>query len=529
MMYNKAKTHEGMITLRRILLLGMLLLAMLALPFPTICEEAAPMYMSDFTAGTDGWYPRSMGSAQLSLTDDGALSITGRMDSWNSPGRDFALEQGVKYSLSVQVRQNSAPQAAFMISVAQTAFGVESYANLGSATAKQGEWTTITGTYTAGAFDRFVLYVETSGSPTLDFEIRDFTVTAESIEYVVTESDDAASAEPIPSLKEIYADRYAFGTAVTGAESLNKARMDFYASQFSIMTPGNELKPDFTIDVMKSAQLAKEDETAVAVKFGSVKPLLEYAKANGIKVHGHVFVWHQQTPEAFFHEGYSPAKPLVTREVLLGRLDSYISATFAYLEENYPGVVVSYDVVNEAIDDNTGKLRDSKWLTIVGEDYIHRAFEIARKHAPEGVTLYYNDYNTAVLVKQMGIIKLLESLIPEGNIDGYGFQMHHDVAFPSIMQIGDSLSRVAATGLKLRVSELDVTIPDNSEASFERQAKMYGSIMKQLELYKDQIEAVQVWGVTDDLSWRAPKYPLLFDAKAQPKPAFWAVADPWAE
>ncbi|MBP3657540.1 MAG: endo-1,4-beta-xylanase [Clostridia bacterium] len=486
------------------------------------------MYASDFSAGTDGWYARSMGGARLAVTGDGALAITGRSDNWHSPGRDFALEQGVKYALSMQVRQSSMPQAEFMISVAQTANGMESYANLGAATAPSGEWTTVTGTYTAGAFDRFVLYAETKNAPMLDFEIRDFTVTAESIEYLPAKESADSAREPIPSLKEIYADRYDFGTAVTGAEAFNKKRMDFYASQFNIMTPGNELKPDFTIDIFGSAQLAKEDETAVAVKFGAVKPLLDYAKANGIKIHGHVFVWHQQTPEAFFHEGYSPAKPLVSREVLLGRLDSYIRETFAYLEENYPGVVVSYDVVNEAIDDNTGNLRDSKWLTIVGEDYIARAFEIARRHAPEGVKLYYNDYNTAVLVKQAGIIRLLKSLIPEGNIDGYGFQMHHDIGFPSVMQIMDSLARVADTGLLLRVSELDVTVPDNSEESFEKQAKMYAGIMKALELHKDQVVAVQVWGVTDDLSWRAPKYPLLFDAQAQPKPAFHAVADPWS-
>lgn len=510
----------------RRLLLSLLLLSLLLLPLCAVCEEM--VYVSDFSIDTDGWYPRSMGGARLSVTGEGALAITGRSDNWHSPGRDFDLEPGVKYSLSMQVRQNSMPSAGIMISVAQTAYGMESYANLGSATAKLGEWTTVTGTYTAGEFDRFVFYAETQNAPLLDFEIRNFTVIAEEVVFTVNDSMQE-NAEPIPSLKEIYADRYDFGTAVTGAESLNKKRMDFYASQFSIMTPGNELKPDFTIDVMKSAQLAKSDPTAVAVKFSSVKPMLDYAKENGIKVHGHVFVWHQQTPEAFFHEDYSPAKPLVSREVLLGRLESYIRETFAYLESNYPGVVVSYDVVNEAIDDNTGNLRDSKWLTIVGEDYIHRAFEIARKHAPEGVKLYYNDYNTAVLIKQMGIIRLLESLIPEGNIDGYGFQMHHDVGFPSLMQIGDSLTRVAQTGLRLRVSELDVTIPDNSEESLARQAKMYAGIMKQLELHKDQIEAVQVWGVTDDLSWRAPKYPLLFDAKAQPKPAFWAVADPWAE
>ena len=502
--------------MRRFLLLCFLLLALF--PFSAFSEENRMIYQSNFFSGTDRWYARSAGSAHIEATQEGTLLISSRSDNWHSPGRDFKLKQGVRYELSVKVRQSDAKTARFMISVAHSLNGLESYENLGSASAAQGEWTTVTGSYTAGMFDRFVLYVETSDAPGISFEIKDFSVTSAEIAF--------EEAQTLPSLKEVYADRFDFGTAVTFSELFNADRMAFYASQFNIMTPGNEMKPDYIFDAFKSAQLARTDETAVAVRFDSAKPLLEFAKANGIKVHGHTLVWHQQTPEAFFHEGYSPAKPLVTREVLLARLDNYVREIMTYLDSNYPGVVVSWDVVNEAIDDNSGKLRDSKWLTIVGEDYVDRAFEIARRHAPEGTLLFYNDYNTAILVKQMGILTLLNSLIPEGNIDGYGFQMHHDVAFPSSMQIAESVRRIAQTGLKLRVSELDVTIPDTSEESYAKQAKMYAQIMNTLNLYKDQLLAVQVWGVTDDLSWRASQYPLLFDGQAQPKPAFWAVVDP---
>ena len=477
-------------------------------------------YHADFSSGADGWYPRSMGQATLAVTEEQTLRIDGRLDNWHSLGRDFPLETGVMYEITVQVRQQDMEKAQFILSVAHSLGGMESYENLAFATAPKGEWVTMTAHYAGSMYDKYVLYVETSAAPTLPYEIKDFAVQAK-VESFQDEED-----EPLPALKDIYAGRFDFGTAVTFSEALNKQRMDFYASQFNIMTAGNEMKPDSILDVSKSAQLAREDETAVAVHFQAAKPLLDYAKANGVKVHGHVLVWHSQTPEAFFHEGYSPAKPLVSREIMLARLDNYIKAIMTYLDENYPGVVVSWDVVNEAIDDGSGKKRDSKWLRIIGDDYIARAFESARRHAPEGTLLFYNDYNTAILVKQMGIIALLEELIPEGNIDGYGFQMHHDVSFPSIIQIADSVRRVAATGLKLRVSELDVTIPDTSEESYQRQAKMYAGIMQLLRPYEDQLLAVQLWGVTDNLSWRASQFPLLFDGQAQPKPAFWAVVDP---
>jgi endo-1,4-beta-xylanase len=50
--------------------------------------------------------------------------------------------------------------------------------------------------------------------------------------------------------------------------------------------------------------------------------------------------------------------------------------------------------------------------------------------------------------------------------------------------------------------------------------------MKILLGHSDQVEAVQVWGVTDQMSWRSREYPLLFDAKMNPKPAFFAVLNP---
>ena len=303
--------------------------------------------------------------------------------------------------------------------------------------------------------------------------------------------------------------------------------------QFNILTPENEMKPNSVLDVNASKKLVKEtgDETQAAVHLNDALPLLNFAKQNGLKVHGHVMLWGKnpregQTPEAFFHEGYDTSKPLVSREVMLGRLENYIRSIFEATEMDWPGVIVSWDVLNEAVDDNTHELRSCIWTQVIGEDYPNRAFEYARKYAPEGVRLFYNDYSTAYQGKRSGIIKLLQSLIADGNIDGYGFQMHHAVADPSMEMIRDSLQEIGDLGLRLRISELDVKTSGNTESSFEAQAKKYANIMKQLITRSEQIDAVQVWGLNDRMSWLSANYPLLFDANWNPKPAFWAVADP---
>ena len=508
-----------------ILLLAALLL--MALPAPA---EERMVYQSDFSAGLDGWYARSTGSARVSRQAPNALRIEGRGADWHSPGRDFELIPGTAYTLSVQVRQEEADEAQLMVSVAHTRAGAESYENLARGTVKRGEWTTLRGQYTAGDYDRFVLYVETVGAPELSYEMRFFRIYApegaEQMENI--REDTPAAPQPagdLPSLKALYAEHFDFGTCVPGYLARNAETMAFIAEQFSIVTPENELKPDAVLDVAASKRLAAEDETAVAVHFDAARPLLDYAKAHGLKVHGHVLVWHSQTPEAFFHEGYDPGKPLVTRETMLVRLENYIRQVFEYMDANYPGLIVSWDVVNEAIDDGTDRLRESNWLKTVGEDFVQRAFGLARRYALSGTLLYYNDYNTAVPGKQNGIVRLLDSLITEGNIDGYGFQMHHEVRYPSMSAITSAVARVAGLGLRLRVSELDIGVNSATADEFSRQAAMYGEIMRLMLGYTGRVDAVQVWGLCDHQSWRAAKYPLLFDAQRSPKPAFWAVAE----
>ena len=512
----------------RKLLVFLMILSLMCGGVSSLADGTKTIYTSDFSRDEDGWYGRG---AQSFRTEDSTLKTTGRQSSWNSPGRDFNLIEGARYELSVEVRQDDLDSAGFMISVAHSADGMETYENLAHGNARKGEWTTLSGTYTAGAFTRFVLYVETTGADSIDFEIRNFSVVAPEGEPEPKPTEPPMvieSVTDIPSLKEIYADKFDFGCALPQSVFSVSKWMAMAVRQFSIVTPENELKPDSVLDVSGSRKLVENsgDETAVAVHFTAARPLLDFAKKYGIKVHGHVLIWHSQTPDAFFHEGYDSQKPYVTREIMLGRMENYIKGVFEYLNEAYPGVVVSWDVLNEAIDDGSNWLRNSKWKKIIGEDYPNYAFAYARKYAPEGTLLYYNDYNTAMAGKLKGIVRLLNTLLPEGNIDGYGFQMHHSVAFPTIRQIKTAVETIADLGIRLRVSELDVGVDNNTETSFKKQAQYYAHVMKILIAHSDQFEAVQVWGLTDQMSWRSSSYPLLFDGKGNPKPAFWAVADP---
>lgn len=477
-------------------------------------------YDSDFSQGLDGWYARSNGTAQVAV-EDGVLTITGRVSTWNSPGRDFDLVAGRTYDINVLVKQDQHPSSGLTLSVAHTRDGSESYENLGSCSMKQGEWTLLSATYVPGQYEKYTLYIE-GGEADLVFSMKDFSIKEVRNDFRFD----------IASLKDAYAGVFDFGTAVVTSEVLDKDRMAFYASQFSILTPGNEMKPDALLDIAKSKRLAKEDDTAVALRFDSIKPLLNWCRDNGVKMHAHVLVWHSQTPELFFYEGYSTRNPLCSRETMLGRMDNYIRQVMTWVNENYPGLVVSWDVVNEAVADGAGsavkdcelRLRESNWTRTIGTDFVNRAFESAAKYKAEGQKLFYNDYNTEMTWKLIGIGRLLDSLIADGHIDGYGFQSHYHADNTSLTSVLNAWYNISSRKeLRLRVSELDVGIRDTSAANFTKQANFYKRLFEIYLQFADRIDAVQVWGTVDDLSWRADSYPLLFDNKNQPKPAFDAV------
>ena len=80
-------------------------------------------------------------------------------------------------------------------------------------------------------------------------------------------------------------------------------------------------------------------------------------------VRGHVFAWHGgQQPNWFFCNGftYDATNPdWASPATMLKRLDNYIHAmTDKYAK--YSDVIVSWDVVNEAIDDYSGQIRNAQ-------------------------------------------------------------------------------------------------------------------------------------------------------------------------
>lgn len=213
----------------------------------------------------------------------------------------------------------------------------------------------------------------------------------------------------LPSLKDLYADDFYVGTAVSPYQLGDIDCMLLIKEQFNSMTCENEMKPDSILDKQTTLSDIDKYREAPAVHFDSCRSQLEFAEENGLKVRGHTLVWYSQTPEWLFYKDYDTNGELADRELMLKRMENYIKAVFEWADTEHPGLFYAWDVVNEAAADQGQAKRDCLWLQTIGDDYIEKAFEFARKYQPEGVKLYYNDYNAFQMNKQLEIIDFLKT------------------------------------------------------------------------------------------------------------------------
>lgn len=333
-----------------------------------------------------------------------------------------------------------------------------------------------------------------------------------------------APAQPQKGLKDYYANYFPIGVAVNPRMVQPGPDADLIKAQFSSLTPEN---------AMKMGPIHPEEKRYF---WKDADAIVDFAQQNNLKVRGHTLCWHNQTPRWLFTD--STGKQ-VTREVLLTRLKQHINDVVG----RYKGKVYAWDVVNEAVPDGgTDIYRKSKFYEIIGEDYIEKAFEYAHAADPSA-QLFYNDYNTESASKRDRIYQLLKKLKDKGvPINGVGLQGHWSIYEPTAQELEASINRFASLGLKVQITELDLSVypkeherrerrdTDRSEftsAMNDKQAAQYKMLFEVFRKHKDQLTGVTFWNLSDKYSWldtfpvaNRKDFPLLFDQNYQPKKAF---------
>lgn len=290
--------------------------------------------------------------------------------------------------------------------------------------------------------------------------------------------------------------------------------------EFNVVTLENELKMPWV--------KAQKDQ---AYDFSAADALLNYAVQNSLKVRGHTLVWYLSrwgTPDWVEHGNLLPSE---LERILI----EHITTVMGHVKTKFPGTMISWDVVNEAMDDN-GELRaNSVWSSIGNnrEAHIALAFRTARAADPN-VKLFYNDYNIeGEGLKSNAVFSMIKRFRESGvPIDGVGFQSHFDRGdVPSYEELVRNMQRFADLGLEVHITELDDRLtasPAPSLADLHMQADVYGRVLKACRAVP-ACRAFVVWGFTDRYSWIPSFFPdfghaCIFDEQLQPKPAYDAVA-----
>ena len=308
------------------------------------------------------------------------------------------------------------------------------------------------------------------------------------------------------------------GTAVDTPIFLsNPLHNAIVAGEFAMITPANSMKMNII------------QPTQGVFDYTDTDALVAWAQQNGLEFRGHPLVWHTQTP-AWLTDGMFDRQALI--DIMYAHIDGLMG--------HYPGKFPYWDVVNEAIDENTGTWRSTVWHDTIGDDFIDLAFAHARAADPNA-KLLYNDYN----IEQKGnpkadiVYNMVAGMKSRGvPIDGIGLQSHYFVepngntslGVPDMQAIRDNIARYNDIGVEVHITECDFRIGKPLDDTKTALQKKFFSDLLQACIDAPNCSHFTVWGLSDLDSWVPSTFPEydfahIFDKDLMPKPAYFGMSE----
>jgi endo-1,4-beta-xylanase len=297
-------------------------------------------------------------------------------------------------------------------------------------------------------------------------------------------------------------------------------------TEFSALTPENQMKWEYIEPARDQYNFTPADN------------LVAFAKENNMAVRGHALVHADgQLPSWLLKGGFSGDE---LKTIML----DHVKTVVAHYKNNFPGVVTTWDVVNESFnDDGSWRTGDMIWAKIgpSKEEYVRAAFKAAREAEPNtNVKLFYNDNGIETInPKSDATYNFIKSLKEQGApIDGIGFQSHFintATAKPyldrDLSTLEANFKRFSELGLQIHITELDVPLAKGDAgdpAKLAAQAAIYKTMLATCLKFKN-CTMFMTWGFTDKYSWidYLPNMTaaLLFDKNFAKKPAYYALYD----
>jgi len=322
-----------------------------------------------------------------------------------------------------------------------------------------------------------------------------------------------------------------FGSALGMGQFPDPRYRALIEAECGVIVPENELK-------MHSLHPEGPDK----FDFSRADNLVDYATQHGLLVRGHNLIWHhpQWMPKWSETFDYGPKPGEKVAEILTNHIDTVC--------KRYADRIYTWDVVNEAVDNKTGVMRETAFSKAMGspEAVLDLAFHTASAAVPK-CELVYNDYMSWDSELHCGgVLHLLEGFrkrdVP---VDTLGLQSH--LSAKAGMERGGFgaaqerawrgfLDTVTGMGYKLQITEYDVNdtaISGDADARDSAVADLTRAYLDCTLSYR-QVSVVMVWGMSDRYSWlqknkarREDGLPLRccpYDADFKPHPMREAIA-----
>ncbi|MEC0235717.1 endo-1,4-beta-xylanase [Paenibacillus kribbensis] len=222
-----------------------------------------------------------------------------------------------------------------------------------------------------------------------------------------------------------------------------------------------------------------------------------YARSNGFPFKFHTLVWGSQEPGWVSGLSAADQKAEVTQ---------WIKAA----GQRYPNAAF-VDVVNEPLHAKPSFRNAIGGDGSTGWDWVIWSFQQARQAFP----------NAKLLINEYGIISdpsltdqyvnIINQLKSRGLIDGIGIQCHQfNMDTVSVNTMNTVLNKLAATGLPIYVSELDITGDDNTQLA--RYKEKFPVLWQH-----PSVKGVTLWGYIQGQTWKANTH--LLNSNGTERPA----------
>jgi endo-1,4-beta-xylanase len=237
------------------------------------------------------------------------------------------------------------------------------------------------------------------------------------------------------------------------------------------------------------------------VNFARCDAMIDIARSSGLWLRGHTVLWHRNLPNW--------VEPALAEQADWRIVDGRVSSLMGRYGVD---VIPEWDVLNEIIEPEDGRsdgLRENVFLSAFGFDYIPRTLSVARAVAPQA-RLYINEYglvydNRRARARRRAMLRLVEQLRRRNApLDAIGIQGHLPGAAPfSERALRRFLSELAAMGVKIAVTELDVREQDLTLSVTERDRIVADEVRRFLDVFlaEPAVIGVLTWGISDRHSW----------------------------